>query len=182
MRMIELGGYVVPDYLRAGDVVMSFGVGWDVEFERGLRDRFGCHILLYDPTPPALESVATLDIVGMTFRPIGAAEYDGVLTLRAPGKPGYTSYSINGQGDAVDVEVRRISTLIAQDLPGGFPTVIKLDIEGTELAVVNDMATSLCIPRVICIDVHDPTDVPRIARLLPDHHRFNSGQNHTFVR
>lgn len=45
------GGYVISDEIAANaDVLLSYGVGWDTDFEVDFRDRYDVRVLMFDPT------------------------------------------------------------------------------------------------------------------------------------
>src|ERR1700720_2443517 len=67
-------------------VVYSAGVGGDISFEKELIRRFGCHVVLLDPSPTG---IATMDqpenrIPKLHFEPIGLTDSDGTFSFEAP--------------------------------------------------------------------------------------------------
>src|SRR5215471_6258451 len=80
---------ICPRGLNSKSVVYSGGLGRDISFERALLDRFGCELVLYDPSPCALETMARPEnrIPEFHFFPAALAARNGKLTLAPPLDP-----------------------------------------------------------------------------------------------
>src|SRR5262249_23584492 len=84
---------------------------------------------------------------------LGLASYDGRATFFAPKNPAYVSHTvlpgIGADERAIDVEVRRVSTLM-RDLGHDRIDVLKMDIEGAEYEVIDDiLAGSLNVTQLL---------------------------------
>ncbi len=146
--------------LSAETVVWTVGIGRDIDFERALIDRFGCHVHAFDPTPLALAWVAEQALPPQfVVHPLGLADYDGVATFAPPREAGLESFSMarsDGVGEATRAEVRTYATLL--DHVGQPPDVLKVDIEGSEYAVLpsalDTMSQRASWPAQILIEFH----------------------------
>jgi len=141
--------FVATGRLSSAPVVYSFGVGRDLSFECALIDRFGATVHAFDPTPLALEWARTQPLPDrLMLRKLGVADYDGTarfLPSRRAGGENFSMIRTSGIGDPIEAPVRRFATLAA--LTGAVPELVKLDIEGTEYAVLPDMLASGFRPR-----------------------------------
>ena len=169
---------VAAEALDTGALVYSFGIGRDLRFELDLIDRFDAKVEAFDPTPIALEWVASQTLPeGLRVHPYGVAGEDGVARFAAPSKRGWESFSMvreKGVGESVEAPVRRMSTLMAQ-LGHQNVDLVKMDIEGAEYAVIPDLLASGIRPRQILVEFHHrwrevgPGRTRAMMRLLRQH-------------
>jgi FkbM family methyltransferase len=186
--------FVSPDGLVPGSVVYSFGVGRDLSFERALITRFGVTVHAFDPTPHALEWVRSQRLPeGLVLHELGLADYDGTARFVPSRRAGGENFSMvrqTGLGSPIEAPVRRFATLAA--LVGAAPVLVKLDVEGTEYAVLPDLLRSEIRPRQLCIEFHHrwrevgPRRTREAIRLLNRHgYRVADvspkGKEYTFV-
>lgn len=93
----------------------------------------------------------------VTILPIALSDREGTATLRgADDRPGYGSFSLTGGSEetVADVPVRPGDDVIDDGVPA--PTVVKIDVEGGELAVLEGLSETLSegsIRTVFC-EVH----------------------------
>jgi FkbM family methyltransferase len=143
----DYGGFPVhPDGLGPGSVVYSVGVGEDASFDRALLERFGVELHAFDPTPRSVAWVAAQRWpAGFHFHPVGVAARDGRARFFAPADPAWVSHSLvprPGAADAaLEVEVQRVATL-ARERGHAHLDLLKLDVEGAEYEVIEDLLAS----------------------------------------
>lgn len=169
---------VAPDHIGADSIVYSFGIGRDLGFELDLIERFGVTVHAFDPTPIALAWVETQTLPpSLQVHPLGVAAEDGTARFAAPSKAHWESFSMvrtEGVGESVDAPVRRIATLM-RDLGHDSIDLIKMDIEGTEYAVLPDLLASGVRPAQILVEFHHrwreagPARTRAAIRLLKQH-------------
>jgi FkbM family methyltransferase len=116
-------------------------------------------ITAFEPAPWACAAIeATLeanDLHGVTLHQAALAEYDGVLDLfHDPSHPGSAVMSVFEDrmlGEAVRVPAVRLSRYVT-----GPVDFLKLDVEGSELAVLRDLATTGALARIdqMAIEFH----------------------------
>src|SRR5688572_19905038 len=148
--------FVATGSLSAAPVVFAFGVGRDLSFECAMIERFGATVHAFDPTPLALEWARAQRLPKrLVLRELGLADYDGMARFMSSLRVGGENFSMvraTGIGDPIEAPVRRFATLAA--LVGADPELVKLDIEGTEYAVLPDLLGSGFRPRQILIEFH----------------------------
>jgi FkbM family methyltransferase len=186
------GGWWVPtSVLTPGAVAYCAGAGDDVTFDLALLEH-GVRVTTFDPTPRSVAYVNSLGIEDARFRfvPVGWWNDDAEIDVYAPRNPAHVSYSaldLQATGQSITVPVRRVTTL-ARKLGDTTLDLIKMDIEGAEMAVIPDILSNGPLPRVLCVEfdqVRPLRDVISLIRLvkraglLPAR---SEGRNVTFVR
>lgn len=163
----EYGGWTVqPELLSRASIVYSIGVGEDVSFDLALIQRFACEVHAYDPTPKSIEWVRAQSLPPQfKFKSIGLADYDGVARFVLP-RPDYVSFHIGDdqQGQHVECPVQRLTTMMRA---GGHDRidVLKMDIEGAEYPVIDDLLKSPVRPTQLLIEFHHTLgDPPSLAK------------------
>ncbi len=143
----DYGGYwVCPRELGADSVVYSFGIGEDISFDLGMIERFGVTVHAFDPTPRSLSWVEKQNPPReLVVHPFGLADYDGTASFAPPVDPTHISHTLlerkNGSGPNITVDVKRLATVM-KELGHDHIDVLKMDIEGAEYGVVEDIARS----------------------------------------
>ena len=147
----------MPDLLDARSAVYSVGVGSDITFDLALIARFGCTVHAFDPTPMACDWVAGQGVPQQfVFHPIGLANVDEEVAFAMPLQEGWVSFSLPSQGltdDVVYCPVRRLET-IAADLGHRQIVLLKMDIEGFEYGVIDDVLAGPLRPAQWMIEFH----------------------------
>ena len=190
------GWWCSPGMLGPPQVALCAGAGEDVSFDVALNAKFGMRVLCVDPTPRAISHVAGLLDAAAAGRPYavegGAERYalegfdpgrfdaipaalwseDGSLRLYAPQDPAHVSHSalnLQHTTEHIDVPARRITTLLAERGINQL-AMLKLDIEGAEYAVIDDMLDGGLRPGQVLVEFDElhlplsPLAVVRVGR------------------
>lgn len=188
----DYGGWWVPvKALVPGSVAYCAGAGEDITFDIALYER-GCNVTTFDPTPRAIAHVGEVAPHGERFRflPIGWWNENTELRFFPPYNPAFVSHSVTqrtGGEEYFTAQVKRVGNLMAE-LGDKRIDIIKMDIEGAELEVLDDLISEGPLPKVLCVEFDRPhllrADLSRIRRLravgyLLEHVEW---QNYTFVR
>lgn len=169
--------YVVcPLGLGADSVVYSCGVGNDVSFDRSLIARHGLTLQAFDPTPQSAAFVAGQALPPQfRFHPWAVADRDGPLTLHAlrpSPSPHYLPATVldfnRPESERWTVRALRLSTIMTQ-LGHRRIDLLKLDIEGAEYGVLDDLLREQLDVRQIVLEFH-----PHLVNL--EHHRWMLGR------
>lgn len=136
------GSRIGPD-----TTVLSFGLGADVTFELALIERFRCRVLGFDPTPQSLDYIrANVQNDDFTAHPLALADHDGTLVFRKPPAAlrAGISHSAYADYDAADHETFSVPCLTLDSIRRRHGLtridVLKMDIEGAELPVIEQAA------------------------------------------
>jgi FkbM family methyltransferase len=154
------GGWTIwPDGLTPESIVYSFGVGKDASFDLALIEHYGVEVHAFDPTPQSIAWVEQQSWpVQFHFHPIGLGASDRVATFFPPSDATHISHSIlsctPSSQAAIQVQLQRLST-IAEQLGHRTISILKMDIEGAEYEVIDDLLhpSSLIIQQVL-IEFH----------------------------
>jgi len=138
------GGWAIcPDSLSASSVVYSVGVGRDITFDLAMIERFGVTVHAFDPTPKAITWVKQQPLPPQfVLHEYGLAGYDGIVRFTLP-RADWDSFSMTESHgvQSIDAPVHRLHTIMSM-LGHDRIDVLKMDIEGAELAVIDDLAAT----------------------------------------
>jgi len=162
----DYGGWAIKTKsLTSGSLVFSVGVGEDASFDLSLINRYGCQVIALDPTIRSAQWVAKNVLEHrFIFRQLALAATDGVISLFPPSEAAHVSASCRQSShtltDSYVVPCMRLATLMQTEGVTSI-NVLKLDIEGAEYEVIQDIVQSgLAL---------------RIDQLLVEfHHKFSS--------
>jgi FkbM family methyltransferase len=155
----DYGGWdIVVTGLNSDSVVYSFGVGEDASFDVALIDKFALTIHAFDPTPKSIEWVKRQGFSDkFVMHSYGIAAFDGDVSFNPPENPDHVSHTIldrpSTNTKAISVPVKKIST-ITQELRHDHIHIIKMDIEGAEYDVIEDIYKFDVRPEQILIEFH----------------------------
>jgi len=183
---------ICPDGLNAKSVIYSGGVGSDISFEHELVKKFDCAVVLFDPSPTGIKTMALPENKIPQFRhfPLALAAHAGKLTMAPPLDPQGDSWFAQDEGSAkIEVPCTDLQSLMAQN---GHQHIdlLKLDIEASEYEVIDDLLQRRIPIRQICVEFHHGI-VPGIRRgqtirsmlkLIARGYKLlnQEGANHTF--
>jgi FkbM family methyltransferase len=152
-----------PDYLDEHSVIYSFGVGEDVSFDLKLIEHYQLQVQGFDPSPRSIKWVAEQNLSDkFHFYPFGLAGRDGEITFSEPEESGAHSLKIGGPaGGGVGskthvLPVHRLETVLGK-LCHERIDILKMDIEGAEYEVIDDI-------------INAPVPIAQV--LIEFHHRF----------
>ena len=154
-----------PTGLNAASIVYSGGVGRDVTFEHGLVDRFGCDVVLFDPSPTGLETMALPEnrTDHFKFHPVALGGRCGKLTFAPPTNPDEGSWSPSPEASGViEVEAVDLATLMRLHQHERID-LLKIDIEGAEYEVLDDLLARRLPIRQVAVEFHH-SNLPGIRR------------------
>ncbi|HET6337247.1 MAG TPA: FkbM family methyltransferase [Polyangiales bacterium] len=188
--------HIAPARLRADSVVVSAGVGTDISFEQELIEYTGCRVLLLDPSPTGIATMARPEnqCSRIEFLPVGLAGTDGELVLNPPRVAAEGSFwaapSATPSQDALRLPCRSLSSLARER---GFSRIdlLKMDIEGSEYDVIDDLVRSGLELGQVCVEFHHFMSEISLLRTLRALGRLRScglrlahkqGSDYTLVR
>jgi FkbM family methyltransferase len=162
------GGWYIPaNSLNEGEICYCAGVGEDISFDEELVARYGALVYSFDPTPRSKDYVDSRRTV-VKFYDFGFWSEDTTLRFYAPQNEGHVSHSVvNLQGtfDYFEGECKRVSSVM-QLLGHDRLDLLKIDIEGAEYEVLQDLINSGVRPRILCVEFDQPNPLRRVRRML----------------
>ncbi|HXE35252.1 MAG TPA: FkbM family methyltransferase [Verrucomicrobiae bacterium] len=170
---VDYAGYCLDvSTIHSGAIVYSLGIGEDISFDLSLIDRFGVEVEAFDPTPKVKRWLGTQSLPRQFhFHEAGIAANDGEETFYLPLREDWVSHSViqarQSGRESVRLPVMRLST--AMKLQGHDRIdVLKMDIEGAEYAVIEEIVRKKIPVRQLLVEFHHRlssvgTDKTRIA-------------------
>jgi FkbM family methyltransferase len=160
MNITKLGSeygkhYVVLDFINKDSLVYSFGIGEDITFDLELMNRTGCEINAFDPTPKSLNWIKKQNLPEkFKFFEYGLSDKDGILKFDPPPNPEWVSYKESKDG-SFEFPVKSLSSVKAE-LGHQHKRIdfLKLDIEGSEYSVIDNVILQKLNPIQMSVEFH----------------------------
>jgi FkbM family methyltransferase len=153
----DYGGYaVILEHVRPESVVYSFGLGEDVSFDLALIERTACQVFGFDPTPRSMAWLKAQSLPsGFHVRELGVAARDGQASFAPPKDPTHISHSMVAPAleSGLSFEVRRLTTIM-HELGHERLDLLKMDVEGAEYEVLDDLLQCPLRPRQVLVEFH----------------------------
>jgi FkbM family methyltransferase len=154
-----------PDYLDENSLIYSVGVGEDVSFDLELITHFKLHIHAFDPSPRSIAWIEEQTLPeSFYFYPFGLAARDGTVKFSIPDEPGIHSLKLTrshrdqeSTEKTIELPVHQLSSIL-QKLQHEKIDVLKMDIEGAEYEVIEDILNSSLSIKQLLIEFHHRFD------------------------
>lgn len=153
------GGWdVVSSCIDSHSIVYSFGVGEDASFDLALIEKFNLHVHAFDPTPKSIEWVKRQGFSDhFVMHDYGVAGFEGEVSFNPPENPDHVSHTLldrpSTKAKSFLVPVKRLNTIM-QELGHNHIDLLKMDIEGAEYDVIEDICKSGIRPRQLLVEFH----------------------------
>lgn len=138
-------------------IVYSVGLGEDASFDLGLVQRFGVTVHIFDPTPKSLAWAKLQNFPkNLVVAGVGLAGQDGNASFYPPTNAENVSHSIFDQttnSKAIVVPMKRLATLM-NERQHDHVDILKMDIEGSEYEVIDDLVSGTIRPGQILVEFH----------------------------
>jgi FkbM family methyltransferase len=190
------GGWTVPAAtIQSKGTAVCVGAGEDISFDVELNKR-GFNVLTVDPTPRAKAHVARVldaakggqpvainnsstdfyDLEGFSearfkFIDVGVWNENTSMRFFAPKSPKHVSHSIvnlQGTNEWFEAKCETLQTICNSHKITQID-ILKLDVEGSEYIVLENVVQSGLLPRVLCVDfdeIWNPIDSALMERIL----------------
>jgi FkbM family methyltransferase len=142
--------FLDPKQVSSQSIVLSGGVGQDISFELELASKVK-QIYLFDPSPTAKRTLKNLKLPkNIEFFPLGLSKKSG--------KVGFAKPDLEMEGSfkpGSDVEFGCISISdFCKEHKIKHIDLLKIDIEGFEYGVLEDLLKNNILPDQICVEFH----------------------------
>jgi FkbM family methyltransferase len=154
------GFYICPDFLNENSIVYSFGIGEDVSFDNDIIRKHNCCVFGFDPTPKSIFFVKNNNVHDkFKFFEYGIGIKNEYVDFFLPINPEYVSGSVIKQKN-IDISNNIcVQMKILKDIMNEFGhthiDILKLDIEGSEYDVIENILNDKISITQIVIEFHD---------------------------
>lgn len=155
----DYGGWDISiEKIDKDSIVYSFGVGEDASFDLALIDRFGLVVHAFDPTPMSINWVKSQNFPNNSIlHEYGLADFDGKVSFNPPENPEHVSHTLIDRPStaekAIIVSVKRLVTIM-RELGHNKIDILKINIEGAEYQVIDDLVKSNIRPNQVLVQFH----------------------------
>ena len=155
----KYGGHCVGlDGMDPNDVVYSFGVGEDISFDLELIRRFDVTVYAFDPTPRVATFIKKQKPPAkFKMHHYGLSDRDDFLSFNPPVNDEHISHTLLERTETCDrsvlVPFKRLKTIM-RELGHSRIDILKMDIEGSEYGVIEDIITHEIDIRQILVEFH----------------------------
>jgi len=145
---------IVPE-----SIIYSVGVGSNIDFDLALIKELNTEVFAFDPTPRSIDWVNKQDLPNkFKFFPLGLGPADGEMEFFPPSRESSTHFSPIDRYDNKDVETIKapVKSLksISQELGHKTIDVLKMDIEGAEYDVIDNLEDQEVEINQILVEFH----------------------------
>ena len=156
-----MNGYMIcPRGLDRNSVIYSVGVGRHISFDLALIESFGATVHAFDPTPVSIEWVRGQKLPEQfVFHDYGVAAYDGPFQFYPPRRAAsahFTSVPKTKRTDdtlCIEAPVFMLGTIMKK-LGHDHLDLLKLDIEGGEYEVIDNLLKESIRVRQLIVEFH----------------------------
>jgi len=157
VRIKSIGNYFLrTDLISQNSVILSFGVGENISFEKYLSQTQKCKIFLFDPTPIAINFYQNLsDKKNLIYYPIGIWNENKKIRFYLDEDSNLAGGSIKDMYDTNlkserYLECKTLQTIM-KDLNLNYINILKLDIEGVAIEVLSNILEENIFPdQIVC--------------------------------
>ena len=186
----DCGWSVIPGLLGKDSVIYCVGCGENISFDMALMKYLGCEIHAFDPTPKSIRYLRSLVLPKeYVFFEIGLAHFDGIAKFNPPLNHDHVSHTLCDRpattDRAISVPMKRLKTIM-QELGHGRIDLLKIDIEGAEYGVIDDLVKNDIPVGQICVEFHHfldghniETTLRAIIQLIQGGYLLYAVHNHT---
>lgn len=154
------GFFVATDFVDENSVVYSFGIGEDVSFDTEIIKKYNANVYGFDPTPKSVKLISEQTLPEkFKFYDFGISDKTGPATFYFPKNPDFVSGSVVEQSNidlenGIDVQLKTLDDK-AHFLGHQKIDILKMDIEGSEYDVLENIVKSNLFIGQILIEFHD---------------------------
>jgi FkbM family methyltransferase len=154
----DYGGWTFNPTVLGGDsVVYSAGIGDDISFDLALIRLFGVTVHGFDPTPRSIAWVASQKLPAQfVMHGYGLGSADGSIVFHEPENAAHISLSVlerTAPTGRLSLPVRELGGIM-RELGHERIDLLKMDIEGAEYAVIEDLLARQLPVRQLLVEYH----------------------------
>lgn len=157
----EYGGfYVNPTALTDRPIVYSFGIGQDISFDLAIIEKHNANVYGFDPTPKSIQWIAQQKLPDtFHFFPFGIGNKTEKTKFHLPINQEHVSGSVFehkllSEDNYVEVPLKSFSDIITETGHRKID-VLKMDIEGSEYLVIDDILNAGIQINQLLLETHE---------------------------
>jgi len=149
------GWYFASKLIDDKSIIYSFGIGEDISFDQQIIKEKNATIYGFDPTPRSWEYISNINLSNFYLYKFGISDYDCIKKFYAPENKEHVSFSTfsNNNNDSIDAQFYCLDTILKK-LNHTNIDLLKLDIEGEEFNVLENIIRNLIRPKQILVEFH----------------------------
>jgi FkbM family methyltransferase len=154
------GFFICNKFLNEKSIIYSFGIGEDISFDENVINNHNCQVFGFDPTPKSINWIKSQKIPpGFFFYEFGINLESGYVDFYLPINPNHVSGSYVHQNnmnlsEKISVKMKSFKDIILK-LGHTHIDVLKMDIEGAEYEVIEDILNSKVSIDQFLIEFHE---------------------------
>ncbi len=151
------GGWnILKNSLSKDSIVYSFGLGEDISFDLSIINKYNCTVFGFDPTPKVVNWLSKQNLPEkLVYIPLALAATDGELTFYSPTNENNVSHTIIKHKTSKEILVQsKCLKSILKDLGHTNIDLLKMDIEGFEYGVIENMVSENIYPKQLLVEFH----------------------------
>lgn len=155
----KYGGHCVAlQELDSNSIVYSVGLGFDISFDLELIETYGLTVFGFDPTPKSIEYIQSTELPErFKLFDYGMSGKDGVMTFNPPIDSTHVSFTTTDRPEtndqSIEVEMKALSTIMKENQHHEID-ILKMDIEGSEYGVIDEICNNKILVKQILIEFH----------------------------
>ena len=139
-------------------IVYSVGLGFDISFDLELIATYGLTVLGFDPTPKSIEYLQSTELPDeFKLFDCGMSGKDGVMTFNPPIDSTHVSFTTTDRpetkNESIEVQMKALSTIMKENQHQEID-ILKMDIEGSEYGVIEEICENDISVKQILIEFH----------------------------
>ncbi len=154
------GFYVATEFVKENSIIYSIGIGEDISFDEQLIKKYNCEVFGFDFTPKSIKWIQNNSISEkFHFKTFGIGTKTGKTTFFFPKNSELVSGSVIKHNNinpesGVEVEIKTLEDIMA-NLNHKKVDILKMDIEGSEYEVLENILNSKVEIGQILVEFHD---------------------------
>lgn len=154
------GFYASPGFLNENSIIYSFGIGEDLSFDEAIIKSHNPFVFGFDPTPKSINWIKKQSLPAkFLFLEYGISNASGIIDFYLPKNDKHVSGSLIHQSNvdnqhSIKVKMKTISD-ITRELGHDKIDLLKMDIEGAEYQVLDNILNSNIPIDQILLEFHD---------------------------
>ena len=158
-NIVNVGNYLIKEnVINSNSVIYSFGIGENLGFEKNLSEKYNCKVYCFDPTSLAINFMKSekYDENKIIYQPYGIWKDDGKIKFfhqdeKNLNKSGGSITNLFETSSYDLLDCFKLSTLMKNN-ENNYIDVIKLDIEGASIDVIEDFINDEIFPGQIVVE------------------------------